>query len=355
LKIRQIKVGELKEYLQSNEYKNTVIIPITPQRAESHIQNPRADKEDVALILAEEDNGNVLGFIGLLPDFIFEPEQKKVFWISCWWAHPEKGKSLGVSLLLAAYQASNGLLLADASPDTLAVFRKSKMFHVPDSKPGIKLFLKPLINDVLLRKRPNWKKYSTFLSLMDWLIGAFFLPLNFLQRILNSLPKGIEIESVKVFNIEHRTKNYFNRNNIEYDWIARFRWILDPKSYSEKRYYPFSKTAVRFKNHFLAIKYNGIKIASLFMTERDGVFKLHYLFTVGDNWKLITKSIIHFLATQNAKEFITFNDELTKVLSSNSRLVYARPTSYQYVFGKGFEEPLDTNGFQYGDGDAIFT
>ena len=80
MKIRQIKVGELAQYLESDEYRRTTVIPITAQRAVSHIQNPRADVEDVALILAEEENGNVLGFIGLLPDFIFQPEKKKVFW-----------------------------------------------------------------------------------------------------------------------------------------------------------------------------------------------------------------------------------------------------------------------------------
>ncbi|MBC7388471.1 MAG: hypothetical protein H7329_04610, partial [Opitutaceae bacterium] len=141
MKLRTILVNELEAYIVSQEYLQTEIIPITKQRAASHVRNPRANPEDPALILAEEENGNVLGFIGLLPDFLFHPDKKKVYWISCWWVHSTKGKSLGVPLLLSAYQATSGLLLADSIPDTLSVFQKTKLFVVPEPKKGLKLFL----------------------------------------------------------------------------------------------------------------------------------------------------------------------------------------------------------------------
>lgn len=355
LKIRHVKVGELETYVRSSEYAHTSVIPITPQRVASHIRNPRAEKEDTALILAEEEGGNVLGFIGLLPDYIFEPQQKKVYWISCWWAHPEKGHSLGIAMLLAAYKASNGLLLADASPDTLAIFQKSRMFHVPKPKAGLKIFIKPLLKDVVIRKRPNWVKYKKLLGFVDNLIFWSFLPIGLLQRALNPLPKGVEVKHVQALDVKHSEPNYFLRNSTEFGWITQFPWVLESNVYQEKRHYPFSTFAKRFQNHFLELSFNGLKIASLFMTEREGVFKLHYIFGIGGYESIISRTILNFLTKQNAKEFTTFDDGLLKAFSAKAPLFYKRPTTYQYVFGKGFVAPLDIHSFQYGDGDAVFT
>jgi hypothetical protein len=359
LKIRQIKVGELAQYLESDEYKRTSVIPITVQRAVSHIQNPRSDVDDIALILAEEENGNVLGFIGLLPDFIFQPEKKKVFWISCWWAHPENGKSLGVPLLLAAYQASNGLLLADASPDTIGVFQKSKLFHVPEPKVGLKLFLQPLFKDVLLRKKPEWRKYSLLLKVLDGVVGLLFTPVRLFQKFVLQKPYNIEVRYLiagELTNIKNERSNHFQREAKDLKWIMDFPWLLSKNDYKEKRFYPFSSTAKTFKNHLVVFKQAGKSIAYLFLTERDQVFKLHYLFAETAKIETVAKVLIDLLIEKKAKEFITFHPELTKVLSSKKLpFIHSRTTTYQYVCGKGFEASLNLDGFQYGDGDAIFT
>lgn len=359
MKIRQIKVGELAQYLESDEYRRTTVIPITAQRAVSHIQNPRADVEDVALILAEEENGNVLGFIGLLPDFIFQPEKKKVFWISCWWAHPENGKSLGVPLLLAAYQASNGLLLADASPDTISVFQKSKLFNIPEPKPGLKLFLQPLLKDVLLRKKPELRKYSLLLKVLDGIVGLFFTPIRYFQKIAFQKPYTLEVRYLiagELTNIRNELSNHFQREAKDLKWIMDFPWLLSKNDYKEKRLYPFSSTAKTFKNHLVVFKQAGKSIAYSFLTERDQVFKLHYLFADADKTETVAKVLLNLLVEKKAKEFITFHPALGNVLTSKKLpFIYSRTTTYQYVYGKGFDASLNLDGFQYGDGDAIFT
>ncbi len=358
MKFRHLKISDLETYLHSEEYKATTVIPITAQRVLSQVRNPRADSDDVALILAEEENGNVLAFIGLMPDLVFRPERKKVFWISCWWADSEKGKALGVPLLLAAYQATNGFLLADATPTSLAVFQKSRMFHVPEPKAGAKLFLKPLLKDVLLRKNPSLAKIGFLLKTMDGMMNALLGPLSFLQKQNFIKPSNIEIRFLsasELTNNGHDATNHFQRTSKDFKWITDFPWVLTDEK-KEKRFYPFSSHAATFTNHFVIFKQAGDKIASLLMTERDGVFKLHYLFAESKNIKIISIVLIRLLIEKKAKEFVTFHPELTKVLLSQKLpFVYSRPTSYQYVYGNGFENELKPDGFQYGDGDAIFT
>jgi len=357
VKLRYLKIGELETYLNSQEYQNTTIVPITAQRVHSHIQNPRAELNDIALIIAEEENGNVLAFIGLLPDFILVPEKEKVFWISCWWSHPEKGNSLGIPLLLAALQVSNNKLLADATPDTLSVFQKSKLFHIPKTKKGLKLFMKPLVKKVLLRKKSELERFASALDVTDWLISFLHLPFKLLNSFVYRLPKNIVIERISSNEIQNiNTENYFQRNEKEIEWVENNPWVLAPNEYLEKRLYPFSTVADSFKNHFLRIKENGKAIGTLWLTEREGVFKLPYLWHENGKELAMANGIMNFLSTNNATEFTTFHPQMTKTLAKmNLPFVFKHSTSYQYVWGKKLSDSLNLDFFQDGDGDAIFT
>lgn len=351
-------MNRLEAYLASQEYCNTVITPITRQRVESQVCNPRANGEDPALILAEEVNGNVLGFIGLLPDYLFDPDKKKVFWISCWWVHPAKGKSLGVPLLLAAYQATNGFILADSIPETLAVFKKSKLFEVPEPKTGLKLFLKPLFKDVLIRKKPGLKSYSSILDFADFALSWIFKPVSVIRSLIYKLP---ELVTVNEFPSEHikmcipENSNLFQRGAEEFNWIGKHPWITHPKKDQETRFYPFSRTALEFRYYHLEMKVTGSFPAFLFLSIRNGTVKLCYGYIENQDIKIITKSLLVFLYKVGAKEFISFHEEINaELLSMNLPFVLKHSTKYQYVWGKSLGTlPLDK--FQYGDGDAIFT
>ena len=358
MKLRTILVNELEAYFASKEYARTEIIPITRQRVESQVHNPRANPEDPALILAEEENGNVLGFIGLLPDYIFQPEKKKVYWISCWWVHSTKGKSLGVPLLLAAYQATGGLLLADSVPETLSVFQKSKLFVVPHPKTGLKIFLKPLIKDVLIRKKPGLKPYSSILHVVDLVLSWIFKPVSIVRAWIYNVSEFVTINEFPLKNTKllvPPNSSLFQRGIEEFPWIGQYPWIMQPKKEQETRFYPFSRTASEFKYFQLEIQVKDPFPAFLFLSIRNGVVKLCYAHVENQDLKIIAKSLLAFLYKIDSKEFISFHGELNaEILSLNLPFILKLPTKYQYVWGKPLGDlPLDK--FQYGDGDAIFT
>ena len=354
MQLRTILVGELENYLLSEQYRNTEILPITKQRVASQINNPRALPSDPALILAEEANGNVLGFIGLLPDLIFTTEQTKVFWISCWWVHATMGKALGIPLLLAAHKVSNGLLLADSIPETISVFQKSRLFVVPEPKQGLKLFLKPLLKSVLIR-RGFFNSGSIIPGIIDKLFGIAFYPMEAFRKIVAKMPAEVIVrEGIPTVNGSPKNLSLFNRDTETLNWIAAYPWLLNKEEKQDSRQYPFSRSAKDFRNFTIASKEES-KDLFLYITVRDGVAKLAYAQTNPENLNLATTSLLAFLFQKNIKEFISFHAEINSALKSKTLpFCIKHQTKYQYVWGKQMPE-ISTNQFQYGDGDAIFT
>ena len=353
MNLRTLAVGDLQNYLTSESYRKTAVIPITIQRAISQANNPRANTDDPALIIAEDERGNVAGFIGVLPDLIFHPEKAKVFWISCWWSDPDKGKMLGIPLLLAAYKATEGRLLADSTPDTLSVFLKSKLFVVPQPKHGLKLFLQPLISDVLIRKKPALKPYKFVFQMADRCISAIFAPVNVYRNSINSIPKEI-ISEYSCTDTNPESDSLFERSKADFDWIMKFPWVIPEDQFKEKRFYPFSSTAKLFVHHQISILKEN-KSAFLHLTLRDGVVKLHYARIETDLTEIVKKVLLKFLYKVRAKEFISFHEGInTQLIKTPILFCLKYPTTYQYVWGKPLGD-LPSNKFQYGDGDAIFT
>lgn len=83
----------LSQYISSNDFGSQQTLPISKHRALSQINNPRAEENDVLLILAKEE-GQVLGYTGVLPDMLFD--SIKFGWLSCLWVSEEaRGKNIG--------------------------------------------------------------------------------------------------------------------------------------------------------------------------------------------------------------------------------------------------------------------
>ena len=55
IKIRDITIGGLRDFIESPEYKQMPVIPITRHRGVSHIHNPMAGSDDKILFLAYDE------------------------------------------------------------------------------------------------------------------------------------------------------------------------------------------------------------------------------------------------------------------------------------------------------------
>jgi hypothetical protein len=67
--IKKIRLRELSAFKESLLYKGLEVIPISSNRIESYVNNPRADEEDVVLYLAFEGE-KLVGFRTIFADTI---------------------------------------------------------------------------------------------------------------------------------------------------------------------------------------------------------------------------------------------------------------------------------------------
>src|SRR5512137_1646585 len=124
LQIRDITIGNLSEFIESEEFQRMDHIPVHPRRGISQIKNPHASPHDIVMFLAYED-GRFVGYLGALPDvFYVAGSSFKVAWLSCMWVDPEM-RRLGIAgkLLHHACEAwESRLLISNFIPKSKAAF-----------------------------------------------------------------------------------------------------------------------------------------------------------------------------------------------------------------------------------------
>jgi len=95
--IRTFTIAQLEEAIEKNTFwENSNNFPITKYRARAHAKNPRADRNDLALVTMY-DGDELIGYLGVLPDkLLLNNEETKWGWLTCWWTHPQyTGKGIG--------------------------------------------------------------------------------------------------------------------------------------------------------------------------------------------------------------------------------------------------------------------
>ena len=127
MKLRLISIAELPAFVQSTAFQQLSKIPITPLRAISQSHNPRAEKEDIALVIAEDEAGQLLSYMGCLPDRLAAAPEVKICWCSCWWTDPEKGQAAAIPVFYKALESWGGNMFFDAlPPHSVAILERLK-------------------------------------------------------------------------------------------------------------------------------------------------------------------------------------------------------------------------------------
>ena len=128
--IEAYTLADLAQLVRSKDFWNGDLIPITRHRALAEIKNPRADPEDVILLVAYDED-RVCGYTGVLPGLIFlEGERHRVGWLTAWWRKPDpKYAGIGSKLLMRASELYQGAIcIAPPSDAARKVLEASKQF-----------------------------------------------------------------------------------------------------------------------------------------------------------------------------------------------------------------------------------
>lgn len=367
MEVRALNKSELRQYIDSEEYKKSENLPISWHRAISQINNPRVNENDALIILAEE-NGELLGYLGVLPDFLYPKNQPiiKVGWLSCIWVSAKgRGKGISQKLIAHAHFKWKGFILLTEYVPSIKRMYDASGFFIPEplSKKGIRLYLKSDFVTLLPPKKAVFANNLKALSIVD---KAFNGLLDVKKKSSSFSLGNLILEEIQEVDDEiesliigHNSKDYFQRRKREINWIINYPWVLmnDEKEEFHKKYY-FTSNEDIFENKLFKMKDTAGKLnAFFFFTNRNGNVKLAYFYQNCKTSNSIT-AINYLLNKWDAKTFTTYHPKLVTALkTAKIPAFYKKEFTRFYLVDKQLSKIIThINLFvQDGDGDCAFT
>ncbi len=365
--LQYIRTGELENYVHSEEYSKHNFVAISKSRAISHANNPRADKEDIALILAYHKE-KLIGYLGIIPEHIFKGNEAiKVCWLSCMWVLPDYRRTgIATHLLSDAFKLYKGLvLITNYIPRSKAAFFKTGHYIEIVKLNGVRAYLRFDMATILPRKNRKLTWISPLLRTMDACLNAL---LHF-QTLITSKQKELQYRYESIITIDDATgkfinsistDNPFHRSRLEFEWIQKFPWVSDSKNSAldYKKYY-FSQYSADFKQWFVRILDPGKGIIGfLLLTRHKNELKTHYILSREDMLPDIFRFIHKLMAKEKIPTLVCHHQGLADQITRNKKqFLMVRPSEYGFIATNEIKELLENQfGKLYdGDGDGVFT
>jgi GNAT superfamily N-acetyltransferase len=358
INFKTLNKEQLKDFIDSKEYQQMPVLPISRHRAISHIYNPRALKEDVLLILAYEEN-TLLGYLGVLPDDI--RGNTHVGWLSCIWISPNaRGKGIAKKLVGIAYDAYNhAIIITNYTKEAGNLYAKMGIFEPMAILFGKRFYRKMCLSKILPNRYPKTASIKLLLSFFDGFIN-FFWKLVLLAEKFNSKIMDMELSEIREWTadlntyIEEVNESDFRRTGKEFNWIISFPWIIQTSTQSQEsfRYY-FSSEEKYFKTQAYVIRKNNRIAGILLFVLRNGHLKIPYSFYKPGDSVYMVKAIKH-LAISNNASYITILSHQNLIDNLRFWKLYSKKILRTYLKTKEIKlnQPFVIVD---GDGDAAFT
>lgn len=354
---REIKVGELVDFVHSAFYKNANIVPITPQRAISQANNPYAQPKDVALVLALNNKEEIIGFIGILPGKTTLTEDR-FFWNSCWWIDPEKGKIAAMPLFYSMLKLTkSNLIFFDLTPHTASIV--AKMGFITNNITGTKIFLRFNLNQILPRKYAFFKLMKPILTPIDVGLNLIFVKKPTTKASAYNVVKQFDA-SMEAFLKKFKLTMLTPLDNTFFTWVSNYSWLTTQPNEFEtaiaKKYY-FSYVTQSFVVELLKITHQNELIGIVVVTCRDAEMKISYCFFDDNATEKVLEAIFNYAYNKKITTITTFHPKLEEELKLKKHAVlFSKQLNKQVGYPKKCNTlGITTRLFQDGEGDAIFT
>lgn len=387
MQIREITISGLPDFVRSELWQQLQPKPITPLRAISQSLNPRAHADDVALMIAYEQN-RLLSLVGILPNSINGQTSQRAFSNSGWWADAEKGRPIAFPLLMKAMAlCRERMFMTDLTPHTRNILEKTGRFDFPDIPCGIRGFLQFNLHEILPVKVPSTRKVRPLLQFSDHALNLMLAPVRLInhqrfrikalkaetkpgQAVFNHSSgaglKNIKVETLHLLNKElyayiekHSENEFIRRSGKELEWIVNYPWITtnDQNPSAPLVDYPFSHLVKGFEQYFLHLSASGKTIGLLLISMRDGHMKVPYAYFDRTDAPLILKEIYRQAVLKNAVTLTLFLPELVNATRSSAHpFIFKKHIKRLAAVSKQLSPPFSQYPrLQDGDGDVVFT
>jgi len=361
MKIVTLNKNQLSEFINSDEYSAMPHIPISYHRAVSHINNPRADENDILLILIYLEFG-LAGYLGIVPDLIFNNQiPEKIGWMSSIWVH-SKARNQGIAKKLTQTAIdlwNNRIFATEFTPFAYALYRKMGKFSILTQKEGLRIYRRSCTSSVIPARFPKADFIKLLLFVSDFVLNCFHdLVLNKKNKIFAdsitveqlTMPDNNVISFIASFQKEELTR----RKDAEINWILNFTWIKETaKPSDESRKYYFTSEVKLFKMICLKISQHNSVVGFMMLTVRNKHLKTPYLY-IKNGFEFIACQVINNLMREYKIDILTsYNPVITKNISSeNIHYLYSKKINRIYL--KTFEIKNKDFFLQDGDGDCVF-
>jgi len=362
MRFKEIKALELISFINSDLFKNSKNIPITDQRAVSQFNNPRANVDSVALIIAIDDSNQIVGFIGALPDYFHKSKELKIAWNSCWWIDKENGKHTALPLFLKFLKLyDNKVMFRDMTTKTKQIITKLNKFEKVRDLKGFRYFLKLNSTEILPKRNKYFGLIKPILSIVDYTSNSIFNIVNNYEGNTDPLIiKELPYLDDDCFDfIDENNKNeLFKRNIRELQWAIDYPWIVNKTKKAKGQYYYFSDEEKKFKNKIVKVYFKETLISVIFFTNNNGLVKIPYIYYFNELFiQQIVKVIYKILKSENAISFMTYNKHIIDYISENKNpFWYKKTDNKEFYVSKSLVKYTNWDfKFQDGEGDFMFT
>jgi GNAT superfamily N-acetyltransferase len=365
-KQKKIRLCELDAFAKSTEYKQFDVIPISQNRINSYMNNPRANPNDFVLYLLF-DNKLLVGFRTLLADtFTTNGKTEQFAWLSGSWVHPNyRRKGISSNLFKEVYNDWAGkVLYTNYAPNSKALYEKSKKFDQLVSKPGVRLYFSFHNAELLAPRHVVFTKIKCLLKASDTFLNTMSYPLLWLQlKQTNKWRKDFNVSTMvsdeMLAFIDKNPCSIFKRGNTEYEWIFKHPWVTEEQN--EKRFYPFSHYARQFHYNFL-VKHDsqGLIQGLALLKIRDGHLTIPYYSGQTEYHTIFSKAIIGYAHFAKAKSLTLYHSPLIQDINKIRGIaLLKKPMLQKYFISKTLKNKMNLGNqailVQDGDGDCIFT
>jgi hypothetical protein len=367
MEIKTFTVSDLKAALLSEDFWITKTLPITKHRALSYIHNPRADEDDLVLLVAHRDKG-VIGYLGILPDKIFVNDaEHKLGWLTSWWVDPGCATTgVGAILLYKALNAYHQHVgVSGGTKEARRALHASQKFMVLKTLRGLDIRFRTDVTGAILGKIPAMKIFRMPLKIVDVILDEVVNLRSFFWERRQPICRRLTFEYISAIDEEtdhfiqqHHQHDLTRKGKADLSWMMIYPWILStPLKDSAGRRYYFSSCSDRF--WYLGVKVfepNNGMLGFFILKVRDDRLSVVYSYFESRHVSTIAAAVVYHTLAMDANALILYDERLVAGFSElHCPYWYIQAASRGFLLSKAFAEmPLGDYRLQGGDGDFAF-
>jgi hypothetical protein len=364
VKIQAYSVVDLRRMLNRGPWFAGDPVPITRERALAQVNNPRAEDSDVVLFVAY-DGDVVVAHLGIVPDLAFGgATERKIGWLTAWWANSDRKYSGAGMLLLMRAMAlyKNGIGASGFSEDARKIYAATRKFTTIKELPGISAFTRFDAARMLPKRFPILVPVKSALKVCDSVANRFVGLRQALWKSKYRIPSDVRIEIATEMDAEaghfvsqHNQNELARRGARELNWIGKYSWMTCVPPH-EAPPFRFATTAGSCRSHHVKIRAAGGELVAVVMlTVIDEHLIIPSCHHDGQE-ELVAKVICHQVVRQKVKRITTYRGDLVaEFLRMRFPWVWSSKKTRSWILSGPGVAGESIYSVQDGDGDCAFT